>query len=81
MPLMTRLSSTRRAPGWLLGNSGSIADHARSESQNVPAIVPPATFWKGIRQITPLQELDWVLTLERRPFVVNREGIPKTVRL
>jgi hypothetical protein len=41
---MTRLSSTRRAPGWLLGNSGSIADHARSESQNAPVIAPPVLF-------------------------------------
>jgi hypothetical protein len=34
MPLMTRRSSTRRAPGWFLGKSGSIAAQARSESQN-----------------------------------------------
>jgi hypothetical protein len=34
IPLITRLSSTRRAPGWLLGKSGSITAHASSESQN-----------------------------------------------
>jgi hypothetical protein len=34
MPLMTLRSSTRRAPGWFFGKSGSIAAQARSESQN-----------------------------------------------
>ena len=34
MPLITRRSSTRRAPGWFLGSKGSIAAQARSESQN-----------------------------------------------
>jgi hypothetical protein len=34
MPLITRRSSTRRAPGWFVGKSGSIAAQARSESQN-----------------------------------------------
>ena len=34
MPLMTRRSSTRRAPGWFFGKSGPIAAQARSESQN-----------------------------------------------
>jgi hypothetical protein len=40
MPLMTRRSSTRRAPGWFLGNSGSIAAQAASSSQYSDAIVP-----------------------------------------
>jgi hypothetical protein len=34
MPLMTRRSSTLRASGWFVGNSGLIAAQARSESQN-----------------------------------------------
>jgi hypothetical protein len=33
MPLITRRSSTRRAPGWFLGKHGSIADHASSLNQ------------------------------------------------
>jgi hypothetical protein len=28
MPLITRRSSTRRAPGWFVGNSGSITAQA-----------------------------------------------------
>jgi hypothetical protein len=39
MPLMTRRSSTRRAPGWFLGSSGSIAAHVASSSQYSAAIV------------------------------------------
>jgi hypothetical protein len=41
MPLITRRSSTRRAPGLFLGNSGSIAAQARSSSQYSSVIVPP----------------------------------------
>jgi hypothetical protein len=33
MPLKTRRSSTRRAPGWLFGSIGSIKDQASSLSQ------------------------------------------------
>lgn len=40
IPLMTRRSSIRRAPGWFLGNKGSIAAHAASSSQDSDAIVP-----------------------------------------
>ena len=39
MPLITRRSSTRRAPGRFLGISGSIAAQAASSSQYSPAIV------------------------------------------
>jgi hypothetical protein len=34
MPEITRLSSTRRAPGWFFGRCGSIAAHASSDNQN-----------------------------------------------
>ena len=34
IPLMTRLSSTRRAPGCILGNCGSSTDQAASLRQN-----------------------------------------------
>ena len=34
IPLITRRSSTRRAPGWFVGKCGLIAARARSESQN-----------------------------------------------
>src|SRR5690606_11188733 len=34
IPLITRRSSTRRAPGWFIGNRGSMAAQASSESQN-----------------------------------------------
>jgi hypothetical protein len=34
MPEITRRSSTRRAPGWLLGRCGPIAVHALSNNQN-----------------------------------------------
>ncbi|MDT8351028.1 hypothetical protein HVPorG_05038 (plasmid) [Roseomonas mucosa] len=37
MPLSTRRSSTRRAPGWFLGMNGSITAHSPSENQNRPA--------------------------------------------
>jgi hypothetical protein len=40
MPLITRRSSTRRAPGWFLGSSGSIAAQAPSSSQYSAAIFP-----------------------------------------
>ena len=33
IPLMMRRSSLRRAPGWLLGSSGSMTDQASSLSQ------------------------------------------------
>ncbi len=38
MPLITRRSSTRRAPGWFFGRCGSIAAHASSLNQNRPLI-------------------------------------------
>jgi hypothetical protein len=34
MPLITRRSSTRRAPAAFFGSKGSIADHCSSFSQN-----------------------------------------------
>ena len=34
---MTHRSSTRLAPGWLLGICGSIASHASSDNQNSPS--------------------------------------------
>jgi hypothetical protein len=39
MPLMTRRPSTRRAPGWFLVSSGSIAAQAASSSHYTAAIV------------------------------------------
>lgn len=44
MPLNTRRSSTRLAPGWLLGSNGSITDHCRSENQNSPAMAQAPPF-------------------------------------
>jgi hypothetical protein len=44
MPLITRRSSTRRAPGWFVGSNGSIAAQVLSSSQNSArdiAIPPP----------------------------------------
>lgn len=38
MPLITRLSFTRRAPGWFFDKRGSIAAHALSESQYSTAV-------------------------------------------
>ncbi|MEM8571541.1 MAG: hypothetical protein AAGG56_11585 [Pseudomonadota bacterium] len=59
MPLMILRSSTRRAPGWFLGNNGSMAGHARSESQNSPAIIQtPLIFSKRIRASKHSQHLD-----------------------
>lgn len=64
MVLITRRSSTRRAPGWFLGSRGLIAAHAPSESQNSPAIAPPLlVFTSRIRTMPTLQYLDWVSTL------------------
>lgn len=39
-PLMTRRSSTRRAPGWFFGKRGSMADQASSDDQNLEDIDP-----------------------------------------
>ena len=39
MPLITRRSSTRRAPGWFFGNCGSIAAQASSLNQNKCPII------------------------------------------
>lgn len=38
-PLITRRSSTRCAPGWLFGKSGSITAPCRSDNQNSPAMI------------------------------------------
>jgi hypothetical protein len=45
MPLITRRSSVRRAPGWFRGRCSSSAVHCVSDSQNSPAIdqAPPPT--------------------------------------
>jgi hypothetical protein len=50
MPLMTRRSSTRRAPGWFLGSSGSITAHAASSSQYSAAIGPIQAETIGLNQ-------------------------------
>ena len=42
MPLMTRRSSSRRAPGWFVGMNGSITAHCSSENQNKSAITASA---------------------------------------
>lgn len=52
MPLMTRRSSTRRAPGWLLGSNGSIADQAASSSQYSTAIVAIQAVTLSLNQIS-----------------------------
>jgi len=65
MPLITRRSSTRLAPGWFLGRCGSIAAQASSLSQNSPLIhasETPRTL--GITQTVQSQHPDWVRTLE-----------------
>ncbi|MEM8571729.1 MAG: hypothetical protein AAGG56_12605 [Pseudomonadota bacterium] len=59
MPLMILRSSTRRAPGWFPGISSSMAGHARSESQNSPAIIQISLiFSKKIRASKHSQHLD-----------------------
>jgi hypothetical protein len=51
IPLMTRRSSTRRAPGWFCGKSGSIAAQARSDNQKSPDIASlPLDFWEVNQQ-------------------------------
>jgi len=42
MPLITRRSSTRRAPGWFLGNNGAIAAQARPKANILPLLTPTA---------------------------------------
>src|SRR5579862_2059845 len=77
MPLRTRRSSTRRAPGRLWGRWGSIAAHCSLESQNSPAIfqTPPFREFES-QQIITIQSTNWVLSLGRR--LVQPGAEPRT---
>lgn len=58
IPLITRRSSTRRAPGWFIGNSGSIAAQASSESQNPADItISPQTTGSESKEIIQFNSL------------------------
>jgi hypothetical protein len=47
MPLITRRSSTRLAPGWFFGKCGSIAAKASSDNQKRWLILAPKPLLEG----------------------------------